>query len=310
ADMGGALVFSIGKQAAFQKYEIVPGTNGRIATGPGAADMKGGEYACKHQGRGMLKVSISPFKDPQGGFVLLMEDITEKKRRESELLQASKYASIGKLTAGISHEIGNPLASISSLVQEIQAVNSADFTSEALDIVNHHIQRIVRIVRSLGDFARLYSPDKVPASIIDVLDSTLNLTRYDKKFKKIEIVKDIDFVPNIKINPDQIQQVFINLILNALDAMPDGGRLTIRIKQARKNVEIIFKDTGVGMDKETAERIFDPFFTTKSPGKGTGLGMSICYGIINDHGGRIRVESEPGRGSTFIISLPIEEANA
>lgn len=270
--------------------------------------LKGGECLCTRKSpQATLKVSISPFKDPQGGYVLLIEDVTDKKRRESELLQASKYASIGKLTAGISHEIGNPLASISSLVQEIQTVDSPDFTKEALDIVNHHIERIVRIVRSLGDFARVYSPDKAPTSVNEVLDSTLSLTRYDKKFKKIEIVKDIEYVPPIKINPDQIQQVFLNLILNALDAMPDGGRLDISIKHAVGSVNIIFKDNGLGMDKETAERVFDPFFTTKSPGRGTGLGMSICYGIISEHGGKITVESEAGRGSTFTITLPVKE---
>ena len=269
------------------------------------AAIAGGEFDCTRTSPpATLKVNISPFKDPQGGYVVLIDDITDDKRRESELLQASKYASIGKLTAGISHEIGNPLASISSLVQEIQEVKSPQFTSEALDIVNRHIERIVRIVRSLGDFARIYTPEKLPTSITDVLENTLNLTRYDKKFKKIEIEKEIDPIPPITINPDQIQQVFLNMLLNALDAMPDGGKLSIKIKARPESIDIIFKDTGQGMDKETAGRIFDPFFTTKAPGKGTGLGMSICYGIIKEHGGNIFVESEKGRGTTFTIRLP------
>jgi Na+/proline symporter/signal transduction histidine kinase len=276
-----------------------------ICIGPGTfAGMQAGEHICDTKPGYTLKVSSSPFKDPQGGYVLMIEDITEKKRRESELLQASKYASIGKLTAGISHEIGNPLASISSLVQEIQEVGQPEFTREALDIITHHIERIVRIVRSLGDFARLYSPEKVPSSIADILDNTLNLTRYDKKFKKIEIVKDIVLTGRMKMNPDQIQQVFLNLTLNALDAMPDGGRLTIKVKDAGTDVIIIFSDTGTGMDKKVVDRIFDPFYTTKSPGKGTGLGMSICWGIINEHGGTISVESKKGLGSTFTIRLP------
>jgi PAS domain S-box-containing protein len=270
--------------------------------------IKKGETVCNRKSpRGTLKVTVSPFEDPQGGYVLMVEDITEKLRRESELLQASKYASIGKLTAGVSHEIGNPLASISSLVQEIQTVDSPGFTKEALQIVNQHIERIVRIVRSLGDFARLYSTDKVPTSIKGILESTLDLSRYDKKFRKIEITKEVDDIPDLKINPDQIQQVFLNLILNSLDAMPDGGKLDIKVKRAHGAVLIVFKDTGSGMDRETAGKVFDPFFTTKAPGKGTGLGMSICYGIIKEHGGTITVESEKGHGATFTVRLPVEE---
>jgi len=267
---------------------------------------EGGEFICArtHPTSATIKVSISQFKDPRGGYVLLFEDITEKKRREGELLQASKYASIGKLTAGISHEIGNPLASISSLVQELQTEDTSDFSKEALKTVNTHIERIVRIVRSLGDFARVYSPEKAPTDIMAILENTLNLTRYDKKFKGIEVVRELGEVPALKINPDQLQQVFLNLILNALDAMPGGGRLTIGSSRKDGFVDIYFADTGTGMDKETAERVFDPFFTTKAPGKGTGLGMSICYGIVKEHGGVIIVESEKGRGTTFTVRLP------
>lgn len=260
----------------------------------------------KHPSQATLKVAMSPFRDPGGGYVLVFEDITEKKRMEEQLLQASKHASIGKLTAGVSHEIGNPLASISSLVQELQAEDTAPFVKESLKTINQHIERIARIVRSLGDFARLYRREKIPSNIKDVLDSTTNLTRYDKKFNKIDIETDIEEVPLMKINPDQLQQVFLNLMLNALDAMPDGGKLRISIKRIDGSVEIIFKDTGIGVDKEIIDRVFDPFFTTKGPGKGTGLGLSICYGIIKDHGGTINVDSEKGHGTTFIIRLPLE----
>lgn len=260
----------------------------------------------KYPSQATLKVAMSPFRDPGGGYVLVFEDITEKKRMEEQLLQASKHASIGKLTAGVSHEIGNPLASISSLVQELQAEDTAPFVKESLKTINQHIERIARIVRSLGDFARLYRREKIPSNIKDVLDSTMNLTRYDKKFKKIDIETDIEEVPLMKVTPDQLQQVFLNLMLNALDAMPDGGKLRISIKRIDGSVEIIFKDTGIGMDKEMIDKVFDPFFTTKGPGRGTGLGLSICYGIIKDHGGTINVDSEKGHGTTFIIRLPLE----
>ncbi len=258
-----------------------------------------------------VSLSVTPIKGPRGelaGMLFVAMDLTRRKKAEQDILAAmktaSKYASIGKLTAGISHEIGNPLASISSLVQEIQEVKSPEFAQEALNIVNHHIERIVRIVRSLGDFTRLYSPEKIPSRLGEILESTLNLTRFDKRFKNIEIVKNIDFNGQMRINPDQMQQVFLNLTLNALDAMPDGGRLSIDVKDAWDSIVIIFGDTGCGMDREVADRIFDPFFTTKSPGKGTGLGMSICWGIISEHGGTISVESEKGIGSTFTVRLP------
>ena len=282
----------------------------KVCLEPGlfADGIKGGEHFCKKQlGQMTLKVTVSPFKGPQGGYVLLFEDITEKLKQETELLQASKYASIGKLTAGISHEIGNPLASISSLVQEMQDVGDEDFNKDALETVNQHIERIVRIVRSLGNFARIYTPEKVPTDLIGVLDSTLSLTRYDKRFRNIEISKDVDFVPPVKANPDQLQQVFLNILLNALDAMPEGGRLDIKLSRSGAHAVVSFKDSGVGMDRETRERVFDPFFTTKPYGRGMGMGMSICYGIIKEHGGIITVDSDEGHGTKFTIRLPVED---
>jgi PAS domain S-box-containing protein len=228
-----------------------------------------------------IKINISPFKDPSGGFVVILENITEKKKMEEQLLQTSKLASLGKLTAGISHEIGNPLASISSLVQELSTLDmhsseDADFSVEALKTINNHIERIAKTVRSLGDFARISSSEKTASNISEILDRTVNLVKYDKRFKNIKLATDIEPVPPFRINPDQIQQVFLNLMLNALDAMPGGGLLDVSIKNQDSLVEIAFSDTGPGIDDAVIDRIFDPFFTTKPLGKGTGLGLSIC----------------------------------
>jgi Na+/proline symporter/signal transduction histidine kinase len=258
-----------------------------------------------------FKVNISPFKDPSGGHVVILEDITEKKKMEEQLQQASKLASLGKLTAGISHEIGNPLASISSLVQELKSLKmesgeDREFTSESLKTINSHIERIAKIVRSLGDFARISTKEKIPSNISEILDRTINLVKYDKRFKNIQLVPNIDTIPPFRINPDQIQQVFLNLMLNSIDAMPDGGKLTVSMKKTGNSVEVIFSDTGVGIDETIIDRIFDPFFTTKSPGRGTGLGLSICYGIIREHNGTITVKSRKGEGTTFTIRLPVE----
>jgi len=258
-----------------------------------------------------FKINISPFTDPSGGFVIILEDITEKKKMEEQLLQASKLASIGKLTAGISHEIGNPLASISSLVQELESLemttkDDVQFTRESIKTMNNHLERIAKIVRSLGDFARLASGEKTSSNIAEILDRTINLVKYDKRFKNIQLATDIDAIPPLNVNPDQIQQVFLNLLINALDAMPEGGKLGISMKERDGSVEVVFSDSGAGIEENALGRIFDPFFTTKGPGRGTGLGLSICYGIIKDHNGTIRVKSNRGEGATFVINLPVE----
>lgn len=258
-----------------------------------------------------FKINISHLKDPSGGFVVILEDITEKKKMEEQLQQTSKLASIGKLTAGISHEIGNPLASISSLVQELTAVKmesreDIEFTEKSLNVINSHIERIAKIVRSLGDFARISSKEKIVSNISEILDRTINLVRYDKRFKNISLSTNIEDIPPMKVNSDQIQQVFLNILLNSLDAMPNGGNLNITMRNYKHSVEIIFNDSGIGIEESVLDRIFDPFFTTKPPGRGTGLGLSICYGIIKEHNGTITVKSRQKEGTTFIIRLPFE----
>ncbi|TAN39129.1 MAG: PAS domain-containing protein [Nitrospirae bacterium] len=280
-----------------------------------------------------FKINISPFKDPSGGYVVIFEDITEKSKMEEQLLQASKLASLGKLTAGISHEIGNPLASISSLVQELRSLkigslitpahaekrdiactdtppaapfeSDAVFIEDSLKTINSHIERIANIVRSLGDFARISSRVKIESSLTDILGRTLSLVKYDKRFKNINLVTKLEAVPSLMINPDQIQQVYLNLMFNAIDAMPEGGDLVISLKHTGNTVEMSFSDSGPGIDDAVIGKIFDPFYTTKPVGKGTGLGLSICYGIIKEHSGSISVKSKKGEGTTFTILLPV-----
>ncbi len=197
-----------------------------------------------------FKINVSPFKDPSGGHVVIVEDITDKKIMQEQLLQSSKLASIGKLTAGISHEIGNPLASISSLVQELRAMDvetpvEKEFTGESLKTINNHIERIAKIVRSLGDFARVSSTKKMACSVQDILERTISLVKYDKRFKKMQLTTELGEIPHILVNPDQIQQVFLNLLLNCLDAMPDGGSLTVTMKQDGNFLSIVFRGYGI-----------------------------------------------------------------
>ncbi len=282
-----------------------------------------------------FEINVSPFKDPSGGFVVIFEDITEKRKMEEQLLQTSKLASLGKLTAGISHEIGNPLASISSLIQELRSLRigtlissregsrqenaeekrrtalqplpEAEFIEGSLKTINGHIERIANIVRSLSNFARTSGRDKSMSQLGEILDRTINLVRYDKRFRNVHLIPEIGLLPSVRVNPDQIQQVFLNMMLNAIDAMPEGGELTISMKQEGDMVVMSFCDTGAGIDDAVIDRIFDPFFTTKPVGKGTGLGLSICYGIIREHNGRISVKSKNGEGTTFTIRLPVHD---
>ena len=267
-----------------------------------------GEITCSRnfEPRIILKGNLSRLTGAHKGYVLILEDITEKKKIEEELFRATKHASVGRLAAGVAHEIGNPLASISSLVQELQTEELKPFVQESLTTINGQVHRIARIVRSLGDFARLYPRQKMPTSLSGILENTLDLVRYDRQFKKIEIRMDVRDTPLLKIDPDQIQQVFLNLILNARDAMPDGGSLDIEIGQADGRVRMVFADTGVGIATEVKDKVFDPFFSTKGPAKGTGLGLSICYSIIKDHGGTIEIDSTKDKGTRFIINIPVE----
>ena len=272
--------------------------------------VKEGEIICKRtlysEPQITLKVHLSKLTGKQRGYVLVMEDITEKRKIEEDLFRTTKHASIGRLAAGVSHEIGNPLASISSLVQELMTEDISPFLARSLSTINTHIDRIARIVRNLGNFARLHPREKVTTNLKDIMENTINLIRYDKNFGKIEVLTDIRDIPPVKLDPDQMQQVFLNLMLNARDAMPGGGQLTISMLNRNGDVEIIFSDTGVGIEHEGKDKLFDPFYTTKSTGKGTGLGLSICYSIIKDHGGTIAATSEENKGTTFTIKIPLD----
>lgn len=296
-----------------EKSDALDGDAGRLLTcleprlfGP---DLREGEFTCKRNFDPalVLKGYISRLTGVQQGFVLVFEDVTEKKKIEEDLFRATKHAGIGRLAAGVSHEIGNPLASISSLVQELLAEESTAFVRNSLTTINQHVDRIARIVRNLGDFARLYPRQKVPTNIKDILENTLNLVRYDRNFRKIEITTEVGNIPPLKIDPDQMQQVFLNLILNARDAMPEGGRLSISVRQSNGSVEMVFTDSGCGIDIDVKDKVFDPFFSTKGPTQGTGLGLSICYSIVKDHGGTIDISSEKGKGTSFMIRIPVEK---
>jgi two-component system NtrC family sensor kinase len=231
----------------------------------------------------------------------------EIKKIHSQLFRSEKLASLGKLAAGVAHEINNPLTGIltnSSLLLEDLAEN--DPHREDVEVMVKETIRCREIVKRLLDFARQTKPQKKATDINALIENIILLVRNQTSFRNIRIDKNLAAgIPEIQTDTDQIQQVFINIVLNAAEAMTKSGSLTITstLSPNRDFINISFTDTGPGISEADREKIFDPFFTTKE--HGTGLGLSISYGIVEQHGGTISVESTPGKGSTFIIQLPI-----
>ncbi|MBM4161088.1 MAG: HAMP domain-containing protein [Ignavibacteria bacterium] len=242
------------------------------------------------------------------------ERAEEMKKINAQLFRSEKLASLGKLAAGVAHEINNPLTGIltnSSLL--LEDVDKDDPRREDVEVMVKETIRCREIVKRLLDFARQTKPQKRLANINALIDNIVLLVRNQASFRSISIEKRLaDQLPELLIDPDQIQQVFVNIILNAAEAMAKGGKLEIASQPSRdgRSITVTFSDTGPGIPEPHRERIFDPFYTTKE--HGTGLGLSISYGIIEQHGGTISVESTVGKGSTFTIQLPIvaEEGTA
>jgi two-component system, NtrC family, sensor kinase len=236
------------------------------------------------------------------------ERTREIEQMQAQLIQSAKLASLGEFVAGIAHEINNPLTGIlmfSSLVNRDPRLHLE--LKANMETVMGETKRCAKIVQNLLEFSRNTPPEKESKSIHEILDHTLSLTINQNSFRKIELVKNYaKDVPDIPVDPAQMEQVFMNMIINAEQAMPDGGSLIIETEKIQPDtITIKLKDTGKGIPEESIEKIFDPFFTTKGRQQGTGLGLSISYGIIKCHGGQINVESSLGKGTIFSISLPI-----
>ncbi len=245
--------------------------------------------------------------------VRVEREVAEHRKLEQQVLHSEKLAALGRLAAGIAHEIGNPLTSISTFAQMLREMAADEFTQSSLDIINTHIQRITEIVRQMSSFSRPAAMNLRPHQVNDILRASLDLMRLDKRMKSTIVIKEnlSPDIPRTVIDEGQVAQVFINIILNALDAMPEGGTLTVSSRrladeQGRDSIEIGIADTGVGLPASEFERIFDPFYTTKEAGKGTGLGLSVSYDIIKRFGGDIKVASEPGEGTIFTVILPVQ----
>ncbi len=230
---------------------------------------------------------------------------------QAQLIQSEKMAAFGQLGAGIAHEIKNPLAGVLGLVQlTSRTLPNEDPNKAALATIEKETKRCRTIIDHLLRFARPEKVAREPVALSAVVADAVALTRHTMSTHGIELRIDVpETLPKIHASANQIQQVLMNLVMNAEQAMEERGRGVVNVAATRgadNFVEIRVSDDGPGIPKPTMERIFEPFFTTKPAGKGTGLGLSVSFGIIRDHGGTIRVESEPGRGATFVIRLPID----
>ena len=256
-----------------------------------------------------LNISLAPFEAARGvvtGTLVVIENVTERAQLEQQLLEREKLSSIGLLAAGVAHEVNTPLAGISSYAQMLlQQVQQNDPKRRLLEKIHVQTVRASGIVKNLLNFSRTGDAQFREVDINRVIEDTLQLLEPQLRSAKFKISCTYDeHLQPAYGSASKLQQVFMNLILNARDAMPNGGRLTVHTRAVDTSLVIDFRDTGVGIAPENIARIYDPFFTTKEVGQGTGLGLALSYGIIQEHNGRIFVESRPGEGAHFTIKLP------
>jgi two-component system NtrC family sensor kinase len=239
--------------------------------------------------------------------------IQELEHHQEQVIQSGKIAAIGTLTSGIAHELNNP---INNIVLTAEAMRD-DFPElspeEALSMIQDILvqsDRASEIVKNLLDFSRSERPEFEPCAIAQVIRDTLKLVRNQLALSGVEVVEDMPGdLPLLYGDPKSLQQIFLNLFINAIQAMKDGGTLTIGVKPTHDHhgLEVEVSDTGVGIDPEDLPHVFEPFFTTKDVGRGTGLGLSVTYGIVQKHGGHIEVHSRKGKGATFTVTLPVQK---
>jgi two-component system NtrC family sensor kinase len=250
--------------------------------------------------------------------ITIGEDITDWKEAQDRMSQADKLAAIGQLAAGVMHEINNPLATIAAcaeslelLVEDMRALGYAmnKQFAEYLTIIASEVQRCKRIVDGLLEFSHPRALTKEAVAIDDVIEQALFLVKHHSKFKRMAVSRELTAgrQGEVSANRDQLVQVFMALFLNAVDAMGESGNLTVKSRRTRMGGAVVVAevvDQGHGIARTDVPKIFEPFYTTKGPGRGTGLGLSICYAIVTEHGGRVEVDSTPGKGSVFRVIFP------
>jgi two-component system, NtrC family, sensor kinase len=268
------------------------------------------KHRLTHEGRSVvLNVSITPLVSKSGekiGRLLLFDDVTQRERMEEQMSQTEKLTSLGLLAAGVAHEVNTPLAVISNYIQMLaKQMPEGDPRHAIIEKIVKQTFRASEIVNNLLNFSRTGPGELADVDVNHVVEETLSLVSHPLKTAQIQVVKQLgSSLPSVRGSANKLQQVFLNLFLNARDAMPTGGMLEVRTAAHNGSVEIEVVDTGNGISREHIHKIFDPFFTTKPGGRGTGLGLSVSYGIIKEHAGKIDVRSTPGRGTSFHVEFP------
>lgn len=261
------------------------------------------------EGGRVWAIDTYPVPDASGEPELVLEvgrDVTDEKRLEAQLRHQEKMASLGVLAAGIAHDIGNPLASLSSELEMVETEDDAEAVQDSLGVLRTHVDRISRTLREMVDFARRRGEETSDVSVTNAVDDCLRLVRHDQRMRNVTLVTDVPHdLPPVHMVEDHLVMVLVNLVLNALDAMPDGGTLSVRASLEGDDVVIGIRDDGVGMSRDVLEHVFEPCFTTKAGRGGTGLGMTVSDSVIRAVGGRMTLESQPGQGTTVTLKMPV-----
>ncbi len=320
-----------------QRQDICKNCPGEIAMKTGGSKELEREIILKNGERHVLWINAYPVQDTGGnpaGFVEYVTDITQQKKLEAELktytehleeivqertrklkeaqvqiVHQEKMAALGQMAAGIAHEINNPLSALSSLVRTLEVDLQKIYSDGKIKLMKEQINRISKIVRELMESARPLSSRSSLTHINQVIQSALGISSYDRRLKGIHAITCLDNeIPALKLDGDQLLQVFMNIILNAAYAMDGKGTITVTSKLGNASVVVQFEDTGPGIPDNLLSRVFEPFFTTKDVGKGMGLGLSVSHGIMQNMGGVIRASNQKEGGSVFIVEIPLAHA--
>jgi two-component system NtrC family sensor kinase len=309
-DIAGTPVDGLFPTDVMASIHRATGTRGWVLKSPGniyklyLGDRRGAKL--------IVDMSIIPLRgslDSDSGCLLVMDDITEKVELADQLLQAEKLSSLGLMAAGIAHEVNTPITGISSYTQMLlKETPASDERKSILEKIEKQTFRAAGIVNGLLNFARLNGTEYQDLDVNRLLQESLSLLEHQFSRSGIRVSRSLDAsIPMVFGNGGKLQQVFVNLLLNARDAMPGGGELRVHTGMNESMVIVDIEDTGTGISEDAIKRIYDPFFTTKGTSKGTGLGLAISYGIVQEHGGRILVDSEPGKGTRFRLKLPTRQ---